>query len=271
MINQSLSKFNFHAILFIFTERNRRQIQGQDIELSAVSPSRLCRRDRGVNVEPSYPQYSGTCPEQCVNTVCEDPREKGYSSSTEPRNISKYNTYQKSTFRSDYDHVNLKTKLSSVIQSFDKEFEVIYNDNDEFDIHMDRKNGQCGSEHHDGYAHNSMTLPRCLKHVTEKKTMTLGSLSLCHISSAIDLRKSESGGENSKKYRTREDDQCATSNISLHVHTPVRPYSLVHALSCDDLRAEEEVNKDTKLFKVATPELGKTLNGRPYSFANSMK
>jgi hypothetical protein len=67
-----------------------------------------------------------------VNKVCQDPVDKRYATSTESRNIPKYNTYEKCTFRSDYDHVNLRRKLSSETRTFDKEFDVIYTGEKDF-------------------------------------------------------------------------------------------------------------------------------------------
>ncbi|XP_061166360.1 uncharacterized protein LOC133175278 [Saccostrea echinata] len=227
------------------------------LELSTLIPTQQC-----------YSQIGSFCAEAGV-----DINEKGNKISTERRRITKStNLYEKCSFETEYDHVNLKMNSSSP-GSLHKEGGIVSTDVQENVVLPDKGRSQKKFPNHDGSC-KSLTLPLNLKRVTKNNKLKSHSYSLCHVVSENELEVDQD--------KTDKEENCVVKflpgnlvNASYSkVKEEARPYSFVHSLINDELNTKEVYETSTAVFNIITPDVkedleeedpGRLIN-RPYSY-----
>ncbi|XP_062607504.1 uncharacterized protein LOC134269325 [Saccostrea cucullata] len=208
--------------------------EGQ-LEHSTLIPTQQCQGDDPY-AEIRYSQMGGECAEAAMNI-----NNKGNTMSKEPKCVARNtNLYEKCSFETEYDHINLKVN-SNLPPSLHKEGKILYSDLQEYADLPDEGRLQQELLNHDGSS-KSLTLPLNLKRVSEHNELKPRFYSLCHdvSTNVLKVDQDKTGTENDCVKQVYPDGLQTESDPE--VKEEDRPYSCVHSLLNDDLNPEEKPN-----------------------------
>ncbi|XP_062587907.1 uncharacterized protein LOC134249587 [Saccostrea cucullata] len=221
-------------ILSTSTEAGRNlQLPEGHFELSALTPESQCEDD-DTYAEIRVSQIDGACAASCMDTISKN--EKCCKISKEPNRKRNTNLYEKCSFETEYDQINLKMK-SSLSPSLHNERKVITVKDQGIDVLSSQKKIEVHDE-----SFTSLILPPSLKRFRTKENNQFKP----HSSS---LHHSVSENEFYKQDRKDEEENYAELNQAKHMtisgpnvkEEEDRPYSVVYLSSYNDLNSKDRV------------------------------